>query len=620
MTRLLMFGAHFIKFKSIFQFFSKIAPSDILVFTPQTTLVNYDSLSLELGISSDFMPEFVKHIQEGDILYLGGHRTFGMKNQEVLKKCTIIARHNDEHSLHFLKSLDFTSKLLDLIFNENITEKQIQELCHNLESNTKIQIEYKAYASQNVESFFKWFCANFNNLPKILTSSTTFQGPLMLRFCDFNPTIPLNQNEILDSGPPYLSVKNDAAQFDPKWAAQFDPKWLKHKNLFGFWYNFVVKEYYQSGSISLSKGCSLFSLIPALFKHKFKFSRRLCIKIALFGLIHFNEKSIWKNKHMFDLCLEFLGKFKKIEFKQFSTQCLLIFFQYLSLHPEQKKLLLLHRGIKQNISYCSFHPVTFKPIKIVLVEPLPYTSVVNWLMHPKSNKVPEGVLYLIKENQFESSIAKRWKKIITEISKNGKLFEPLCNCGCKKFTQFDKCLKLCDSAECGAIISKKCSKLSLNQQLFSKLCLLGPGKFMPFDLESILVCFVCNKGRLLPLFRIPQLPPFSIDQQSTHRVLWCKICHESKLVPIDSISKSMLSYLESQYFVCQNETCQQLKETRTCPSCHHGVQRIDGCNDILCRCGERFCYGCLRHSSFCYIHRGYPCVSSYNHHPIIKIS
>lgn len=46
---------------------------------------------------------------------------------------------------------------------------------------------------------------------------------------------------------------------------------------------------------------------------------------------------------------------------------------------------------------------------------------------------------------------------------------------------------------------------------------------------------------------------------------------------------------------------------KACPKCGNMVERSDGCNDMVCRCGQGFCYTCgdafeLRRSCACPVH------------------
>lgn len=40
---------------------------------------------------------------------------------------------------------------------------------------------------------------------------------------------------------------------------------------------------------------------------------------------------------------------------------------------------------------------------------------------------------------------------------------------------------------------------------------------------------------------------------------------------------------------------------KRCPSCRHMVERLTGCNHMVCRCGNAFCYACgaLYHAGPC---------------------
>ncbi|KAF6251763.1 hypothetical protein COO60DRAFT_1644685 [Scenedesmus sp. NREL 46B-D3] len=42
------------------------------------------------------------------------------------------------------------------------------------------------------------------------------------------------------------------------------------------------------------------------------------------------------------------------------------------------------------------------------------------------------------------------------------------------------------------------------------------------------------------------------------------------------------------------------KHWRRCPSCRAMVERTDGCNYMMCRCGEPFCYACGSTFNTCY--------------------
>ncbi|KAH7348356.1 hypothetical protein BKA65DRAFT_476774 [Rhexocercosporidium sp. MPI-PUGE-AT-0058] len=48
------------------------------------------------------------------------------------------------------------------------------------------------------------------------------------------------------------------------------------------------------------------------------------------------------------------------------------------------------------------------------------------------------------------------------------------------------------------------------------------------------------------------------------------------------------------------------QHVKRCPRCQAGVQRYGGCNQIHCRCGELFCYGCVKpwnqHATTCIMH------------------
>lgn len=41
------------------------------------------------------------------------------------------------------------------------------------------------------------------------------------------------------------------------------------------------------------------------------------------------------------------------------------------------------------------------------------------------------------------------------------------------------------------------------------------------------------------------------------------------------------------------------KRYARCSKCHHYVERIDGCNNIVCRCRHSFCYACNASTSKC---------------------
>ncbi|XP_050258820.1 E3 ubiquitin-protein ligase RSL1-like [Quercus robur] len=40
------------------------------------------------------------------------------------------------------------------------------------------------------------------------------------------------------------------------------------------------------------------------------------------------------------------------------------------------------------------------------------------------------------------------------------------------------------------------------------------------------------------------------------------------------------------------------KKWSRCPNCGHAVERVDGCNDVICRCQTRFCHKCGQKSHF----------------------
>ena len=80
--------------------------------------------------------------------------------------------------------------------------------------------------------------------------------------------------------------------------------------------------------------------------------------------------------------------------------------------------------------------------------------------------------------------------------------------------------------------------------------------------------------------------------------LKCMLC----LTSINKISLDNLSNMELKQIIIESDNIKQ------CPQCNVGIEKIDGCNHITCKCGKDFCFICgssYRHKRihcdlFCY--------------------
>ncbi|KAJ1333182.1 E3 ubiquitin-protein ligase RNF144 [Microdochium nivale] len=68
----------------------------------------------------------------------------------------------------------------------------------------------------------------------------------------------------------------------------------------------------------------------------------------------------------------------------------------------------------------------------------------------------------------------------------------------------------------------------------------------------------------------------------------CKVCHHKS-----HFGKCDSNHLDSE--IRENESLLRLAESRgwkKCPNCSNLVQKNGGCDELLCSCGQTFCYAC----------------------------
>ena len=616
MARLLFYGAHFLQIRHFFLLFCQIPSDQVLVYTNQKTLVKYESVKLPIipPNDRDYLNDFYAQVQVGDIVYMGDTvRTDGMSAfQKTLSTCKIIAYYNDDNCSFYHRSYNCKIDLFDHVFDFQV---QLLTIESELIDKPNLHQQYSTFTKQGSSNFFKWYLSKFDDVSVLMKSLTKFDPYHLVEFYNNHPKIHLisfNSSDF-DQGPPYLAKTP---------YTDFSGGWFKGRRIDTVWAHLYCDLYNNTNNskkLSISLGANkIFPLIPFLYELKFKLSRRICTQIALEGITHHTGKTSETSSNLFQLCLNYVKSVKNLSFKRFTTDDLVIFFKYLDVPKYRQKQLLMHRGLKANIKHTFFEPGTGKPIQPFLLEPTPHTETINWLTHPKSKKFPDGINYLLKTNNLPDSIAVKWKQTMREISKEGLIYTIQCKCGCKSFQPLNDCIKMCNSETCDAFITKSCIRFSHlhNNLKLQHLITLIPGKIIPFDLESKMLCSFCHKGRIFPQFFIPQLPTFAPEEENTHGIYWCKMCHEALLVSNDKIE--MTETNGKLYFVCDKEQCQINKKSFCCPSCHHAVEKTQGCNDMLCRCNNRFCFCCLRTQVHCSMDKGYPCLTFCAHHSFVS--
>ena len=320
--RLLMFGYHFHEISYCFLLFSKIPSCRVLVFTPEKTLVPYCDMKnpFVLPNNTDHIQSFCQLIKPDDVVYPNNFNT------------GIHTRHN------LVKTTGFEVDLLDLIFKPIDVIKSLSKF-----ENSLFREQFPRYSSYHVPKFLEWYTENFEILPDSIKKLARFNQSTILQLCNLYPKIPLSLPSILDLGPPYLAI-----ECFPE--PPFFANWFRGDSLSLIWSPLYCKttNYFHPKQLSLSLGAhEVLSLIPFLYSQNFRFSRRLCIQIALHALVSLNQSNVYQT--IVQMCVCFLRRHKKIKLKKFDKESLLIIFKHLQedkISKPRQLQLLLHRSTK----------------------------------------------------------------------------------------------------------------------------------------------------------------------------------------------------------------------------------------------------------------------------------
>ena len=557
----------------------------------------------KLFCSSDILTEFMKYVEPTDVIYFDWSSHSSLKNNKNydLSKNLIFGYSNDADLPDTVFTKVFLSGLLVKIFSP---PQDCEKLVFDLQKDKLLLEQYKTFSNTlstatNSQCFIEWFSTVVDN--QFLFCNTQLHSNA-LKY-DFKPLIPITSIPV-DSGPPYLVVKY----------FNFDALSRKQSS-FDLWNHVSVvnstQEFPDMKRISLKLGPEIFRWFPYLTGHKFKLSMRLCARFAIQGLIEIDKNHQFHQ--LFDLCLSFFSTFQWNKFELYFVQSktnLETVNRFLKINHHQYQSVLRRIGFCLNYKFPLIDYVSGQVFSPIEYELPPYRKTKSILLSHNNKKLIPGLQHLLKENKISLEQARIYTQKLKQIIQTGEIYKQECD-QCKSlYSNVDALFKKCASLECDLFLCKNCL-------LQSPFINMGPGKKIPVP-PSELHCSCRHQGSILPQFKIPSV--LDLMEQENHSIWWCKVCHRAQSVPDSTIMQHLLVFKNFfvcdtfYYFVCDDLTCQQNKNIKSCPFCHHGIERSKGCNDMQCKCNNSFCFNCLRPSKICRLNNNgsYPC--SINRH------
>ena len=342
-----------------------------------------------------------------------------------------------------------------------------------------------------------------------------------------------------------------------------------------FWYNLEFKNCNEPCALSIQLESEMFEFFPILWGGRFQLSNRLKIRAALSLIFFCHFESGTNYQKLLTASVAFIQKRLdlglKLNFKHLKFDQVLILTKYFPFITQNQsfKDKLFYKQFLKCVSFPLTNPqgVILKPL---FTECAPYHATVTWL------KGKSTTFSIFKQyNNFNLSLEelKSWKSFVLRVMKQQKThIWPCYFCGNLLNLLDCRNKKLCTSNFCLAFSHTDC---------ISRDWLKG---FHPGCLIPDTTCPACETSKLGSVHLVPELKSKDLYYYQ------CKICHEAVHSEND---------LNTSQFVCSKEECQKMKSEITCPYCHHGVEKIYGCNHITCVCGGEFCYGCSRSKPFC---------------------
>ena len=627
--RLVLYSPFHSPISSIFQLFSpfdeilvlcsrkqKLQPLNSIV-TPYLNSLNEKDLL-----------QFLDLTEPGDVVFLSyisfdwNHLIHEIQTQKQIQIYGYYSSIPPADLIHRNKS---TSDFFDY-FVVFPTMKQLNAISEKLKSDPKLLQLYKTWSKFGYRSFVNGFFdleSNAKKIPEFLKNNTPFPPndqneyyhlfPVSKFKLTSTPTLDIKQFfQQIDKGPPYICPRLSVNKFPITH--------LSRKSNNSVSALLIIKQAaVNNGYLSLNLGPSIFALMPLLFHSPYKLSIKLCIRLC-FDFCSFFEFHGDVNNQFYSLVIKYLKQFKKVSFQRFQGNLIQLqkTMNSLQIPQSRQKTIIIARGYRKNPNFnihIGSRETYFYPLNL---STWPHEELQSWLFHPKCKKVPPALDHLISKYSLDrESTLKSWRAKLTNVISKGLLHEYACSCPCK--LESFKLNKLCNSDECESYFyGNSCviKLISLNILDFA------PGKKMCISSYQQLLCPICKIGNVLRCWKMPIVHPQWFDHLENHEIWWCKICQKAKLIQKDKIANNLVQLLNkdktSFYFVCDDDHCQKMAHYSTCPFCHYQIFRLDGCNDMTCRCGEKFCFNCLRVPDFCKADTGYPCSKHKHTNPLIS--
>ena len=611
--RLILFGNYFNKFP--FVFLQCVRFKEVLILNPSYQLIPFTSnYKLNFKHTKDTILNDAIHdslFEANDVICLSeGYNNClasSHNHAKVVKNNWIfIAIHKDASSIpdsYFIR-LSPTQFFVS-VFQPPLN---LDDFFQQILNNKNLQSEFSSFCRlHDNKKVIDWYCdlLNKDKIPALIQKITRFSN------CDdFYQKNPIQHLLLTDQDLTLIKTLSKTSTKFLHFMQRATLQSITQSNANeSFWNQILIQKSNISPSLPLNLDEKILPFLPHTWGMPFKLSKRMCTRLALSGLYYFQKISF--DKEMYEICQKHLQTVRKFDFRGLSLTNFEHVSQHLNIIGTPRYQMIINKyGFMANINHPVFSEKTGQKTYPFPAELPPYNESKQWILNPKSKELPTCIQQLIFTGDLTLESSIQFRKEMQKIIKTGKGYTVPCAGTCTNLVVFNSATKMCNSVDCDKYMCSSCFK---RNNWLSSYC---PGKRLFSSLDSS-KCPFCHKGGPPKMFMIPSVDP-SVLSDSLKEVWWCKICLKAVVVNSVDLKSNLFSMkIDShtkQYFICDDQECQSHRHYTTCPYCHYAITKYEGCNDMKCKCGNSFCFSCIRPVSVCFLHQGYPCSASYNNH------